>query len=405
MSKSNKRSRSRNRRPVKDEARPFIHGKGTPRERWAKKCRGKLIYLSWVKDDPTGEVAWQEWLRIGEDLRAGINPSKPTEGITLGQLVNDFLNSKRELVESGERSERTLTELVRAGRTLVKVLGKTRPAADIGPDDFAKVRRAITKRNGSVRTANEISRIKSVFKWAHENGKIDHLPRYGDFKKPSAKTTRLERAAKGERLFTRDEVLDLLKLANVNQRAFLLLGLNAGLGQSDIATLPKHAIKGEWLDYVRGKTGVQRRAWLWPETQQAVAAAMQASGAAENPEDEDLAFRTSRGGRWIVMYKGTPDDRLSEQFRTLLKRAGLAGRGLSFYRLRHLHRTLTDECLDWPAANVVMGHTDSTMAGVYRERVSDDRIKRVCAAVRNWLFGVASAARQGQTGAALRVVG
>lgn len=387
MLKSNKRSRSRNRRAVKDEAPPFIHGKGTTRERWAKKCRGKLIYLGWVKDDPTGEAAWEEWLRIGEDARNGVTPSKPTGGIALGQLVNDFLNAKRELVESGERSERTLTELIRAGRTLVKVLGKTRPAADIGPDDFAKVRRAITKRCGSVRTANEISRIKSVFKWAHDNGKIDHLPRYGDFKKPSAKTTRLERAAKGERLFTREEVLSLLKLANVHQRAFLLLGLNVGMGQADIATLPAHAIKREWLDYPRPKTGVQRRAWLWPETQQAVAAAMQASGPAEEPADEGLAFRTSYGGRWIVMYKGTPDDRLSEQFRTLLKRAGLDNRGLSFYRLRHLHRTLTDECLDWPAANTVMGHQDPTMAGQYRERISDERIRRVCAYVRRWLFG------------------
>jgi len=120
-----------------------------------------------------------------------------------------------------------------------------------------------------------------------------------------------------------------------------------------------------------------------------VAAAMQASGPAENPEDDGLAFRTSHGGRWIVMYKGTPDDRLSEQFRSLLKRAKLAGRGLSFYRLRHLHRTLTDECLDWPAANVIMGHQDPTMGGVYRERVSDERIRRVCEHVRNWLFGVA----------------
>ncbi len=127
---------------------------------------------------------------MGEDLRAGIVASKPTEGATLQQLVNDFLNAKRELVESGERSERTLTELWRVGQQLGKVLGKTRLAADIGPDDFAKVRRAITKRCGSVRAANEIQRIKSMFQWGYENGKIPQLPRYGDFKKPSAKTPR-----------------------------------------------------------------------------------------------------------------------------------------------------------------------------------------------------------------------
>jgi integrase len=86
------------------------------------------------------------------------------------------------------------------------------------------------------------------------------------------------------------------------------------------------------------------------------------------------------------MYKGTPDDRLSEQFRSLLRRAKLNDRGLSFYRLRHLHRTLTDECLDWPAANTVMGHADASMAGQYREKVSDQRVKRVCEFVRAWLY-------------------
>ena len=159
------------------------------------------------------------------------------------------------------------------------------------------------------------------------------------------------------------------------------------------------------------QNGVLRRAWLWPETVEAVAASMQASGAAEDPADEGLAFRTSYGGRWIVMYKGTPDDRLSEQFRSLLKRAKLDDRGFSFYRLRHLHRTLTDECLDWPAANTVMGHADASMAGQYREKVSDQRVKRVCAFVRNWLFGTATEgsgdkpARPADDRPKLRVVG
>lgn len=134
--------------PVREEARPFPHRSG----RWAKKCKGKLVYLGKIADDPDGARAWKERLRIGEELRAGIDASKQTEGITLGALVNNFLNSKWELVESGERSERTLTELVRVGQQLTKVLGKTRPAADIGPDDFANVRRAITKRFASVRS-------------------------------------------------------------------------------------------------------------------------------------------------------------------------------------------------------------------------------------------------------------
>ena len=77
MSKSNKRSRSRNRRPISQEARPFPHGSGYS----AKKCRGKRIYLGRIADDPDGGAAWEEWLRIGEDVRNGVAPSKSTGGI------------------------------------------------------------------------------------------------------------------------------------------------------------------------------------------------------------------------------------------------------------------------------------------------------------------------------------
>ena len=35
---------------------------------------------------------------------------------------------------------------------------------------------------------------------------------------------------------------------------------------------------------------------------------------------------------------------------------------------------------------IVMGHTDTSMAGVYRERISDDRLRAVAGHVRAWLF-------------------
>ena len=33
-----------------------------------------------------------------------------------------------------------------------------------------------------------------------------------------------------------------------------------------------------------------------------------------------------------------------------------------------------------------MGHVDSSMAGVYRERISDERLKAVVETVREWLY-------------------
>jgi len=33
-----------------------------------------------------------------------------------------------------------------------------------------------------------------------------------------------------------------------------------------------------------------------------------------------------------------------------------------------------------------MGHVDNSMAGVYRERISDERLRAVVEVVRGWLF-------------------
>jgi integrase len=51
--------------------------------------------------------------------------------------------------------------------------------------------------------------------------------------------------------------------------------------------------------------------------------------------------------------------------------------GFGGYTARHVFRTIADETLDFPAVNLVMGHSDESMAARYRERISDDRLRRV----------------------------
>ena len=70
------------------------------------------------------------------------------------------------------------------------------------------------------------------------------------------------------------DAAQLLDRADAPFRAKLLLALNCGFGQMDCATLERQAIDARpgWVNSPRRKSGVGRRAPLWPETVAALAA-------------------------------------------------------------------------------------------------------------------------------------
>jgi hypothetical protein len=47
---------------------------------------------------------------------------------------------------------------------------------------------------------------------------------------------------------------------------------------------------------------------------------------------------------------------------------------------------VADEAKDQPAVDYIMGHEVPHMSTIYRERISDDRLRVVAEHVRRWLF-------------------
>jgi integrase len=72
--------------------------------------------------------------------------------------------------------------------------------------------------------------------------------------------------------------------------------------------------------------------------------------------------------------------------RKRIKELSLKG-GRNFYALRHTFETIGGEAKDQVAVDAIMGHARDDMASLYRERISDDRLRAVVQHVRNWLFG------------------
>ena len=364
---------------------------------WCKKFRKRLHYFGKLAD-PAAALAEYErtWPYI---LQGRTPPPTDGDGLTIADLCDAFLNSKLDAMHGGEITPRTFAEYHKTTDRIVEAFGKSRAVEGLTPEDFGAFRASLSRTRGPTSLGNEIQRCRVVFNFAIDNRLIGRPVHFGaSFDKPSAKSMRKARADKGPQWFTADELRKLLESADPTLRAMILIACNCAYGAADIASLPTSALdlSGGWLDFARVKTGIPRRAKLWPETTEALRAVSQSRPEARDPADAQLAFLTSKGKRWMQESKsdnpkrwGSRLDLISRAFSRLLTAAKVAN-GRGFYCLRRTFQTVAEEtCGDFPAVSHVMGHAPKLgdMSATYRQRISDERLQRVADAVRGWLFG------------------
>jgi integrase len=352
--------------------------------RWCRKIKGQVHYFGTDK-----EKALEEWVRVKDDLLAGRTPRVKTDGLALGDLCERYLNAKRVLVETGELSPRTFGQYHANCTRLVKQFGKHRRVDDLASDDFETLRADVAKTCGPVGIANEIRLTRMLFKYGYDAGLIVAPVRFGPTFKVKQHTIRKAASGKGPRMFEAAQIRKLLAKADDVLKAQILLAVNCGFGQADLSDLPQSALdlKAGWATFPRVKTGVERRAKLWPETVAAIKKATPLRPEPKGPADADCVFLTSHRNRLVrCTAKYGHRDAVGAAFGRLLDELKLKRPGLQFYALRHTFRTIADATRDFPAIDRIMGHADHTMGGRYRERIDDDRLQAVAAHVRNWLF-------------------
>lgn len=352
-------------------------------KRWAKKIKGRTIFFGpWRADPQHYESDWQEaYARYQHEmphLVAGKTPPpRDSTALTVGDMVNLMLEARDADVQTGELSPRSWADYKRVGKIVIDQFGRYTTVESLTPSDFAALRAKLAKSRTMTALWSEIGRICVFFNWAFESERIERPARMGNsFKKPSKKSLRLERQAKPKKLFTIDELRSIFQAANPTMRAFMLLALNGGLGNSDIGRLePRHIVNG-WIIYPRPKTAVERRFPLWPET----VAALEQCGI---DPDAEFVFMTKYGGTW---FKDAADDPITKEFRKLLDKTKCHKESRGFYALRHQFRTIADGCRDRSAIDHIMGHDDSSMGRHYTEVIDDERLQAVVDHVRAWVL-------------------
>ena len=348
MTDSTKKSKAK--RSRKAETLSFHKGRGY----WYKTVRGRRKYFEHIDNDPNGQKSLEQWFAVKDDPVA--EPKRVQNGdCTLLDIVNDFCAHKQSRYESGELSKRMYDEYVAVCATILETLDKQQAAKNIGKDDFAKIRRVLSGSYGVNGLTKRIQQTRSLFKYAYESELIDRPVRYGQsFNKPTAKKMREHRLKKGAQDFTADEIRRMLKASSPITKAMVLLGLNGGLGNTDIADLPLKAInlKTGWLDYPRAKTATHRRIPLWQETIEAIQAIM-----ANRPETKSDKLFISKRGQDFADETRT-GWRVTGYFRQSLKKVGIQdGRG--YYALRRTFQTQAEESGDLVAVQAIMGHIPS----------------------------------------------
>ena len=402
-------------KPTKDF--PLFPHRGSGQ--WAKKIKGRTHYFGSWRLDPTGVEAIVSYTRELPYLLRGETPPSIdiSQGCTIGQLCNEFMDSKQAAMEDGDLSPRTLADYHQTAKLLVNHFTKDRHVADLRPTDFRDFRSVLAQKLNTNSLKSVINKLRMVFNYGHEAKLYSEAIDFGgEFKRPSAKAQRRARNERGPKLFHREEILRMLETPNLALRGMIYLGINCGFGNSDVATLPLAAVDLErgWINYPRPKTEIKRRVPLWPETIVALKESLTYRPQPVHRRDAGLFFLTTHGLPWVRVRPrknqngedeaGTPLDSVSMEFGKLLKALGikadptaakknkkpmilpLHSKGLNFYTLRHCFETIAGESKDQVAVDAIMGHVDPSMAANYRQALSDERLLAVANTVHAWMF-------------------
>lgn len=350
---------------------------------FTKKFKGKAYYFG-----PEPQAALEAYLKQKDYLIAGVDPPTENADISVRDLVNHYLIHREQDRLSKKTStnhigDRTFAEYQDTGRVMVGLWDR-RSVTMLRPLDFAELRHKLDSGSPD-RLRRRMTNVRSIFKWGRSAGLINSDVKYGnEFDLADKSQLRKAKANRREPIFDAETINTALEAAWPAMKAFILLGINCGFYSKDINDLRNSYVDGEFIQFAREKTGIDRRCWLWPETREAIAAAR----APEN--EEDRMFLSKRGKPLHVPHGLNRTDLIASNWTDLKKQIKLKRANAGFKCFRHTFRTEADGAKDPEAVRMVMGHTDGSVGEFYRHRFDDERLIAVAQYVRHWLFGTAA---------------
>lgn len=380
-------------RPARKPEKPSDDFPLTPRHdgRWAKKIYGKVVLFKGTADEAL--AAYREHMD-----KLGGNP--PDERLQIYNLLEAFMCSKEVDLHAGQLTDRSFREYHLACDEVLAQFGRSRPLEELNRADAEALRARLTKGVAVTTQRGRIVRTRSIFLFAFDQEMMAR-PFHKWIKQVPKGAIKSHAAKQPPRLMTCEEIRQMVAAAAAPLKAMILLGVNAGYGNSDCSNVELQwlDLDAGWSTFPRFKTGEHRKAKLWPITVQAIREAIASRPEAKDATHARRLFLTRCGTLWVKPHRN--DCAVSKEFRKLAIKLGIHRPGLSFYSLRHCFETVGGGCRDQVAVNAVMGHVDQSMAANYRHGIENERFVEVAEHVHRWLFGKPMS----EGGQGLRVVG
>lgn len=350
---------------------------------WRRRHGGRDYYFGTI-DDPAAALA--RWREEWPAIVAGLVPDRVRSRPSIVEILTAYLDDRERLVATGDLRRTTWQTDRRDLKIISAALGPERRVDRLTATDLDRVSHLIRERYRSpTNQQRAVSTAKKSLRWASRRFALDID--LDDLKGPTPAQIRRKRQQR--RHLTAETIHAVIAHATPLLRACIMLGINAGLNQSDAAELtPEHLARepdgSAWLAQPRAKTGVQRLALLWPETIAAIDAARQ-----HKRVRRDLLLAT-RNGLAIVRDRNNGADRFDAVRLAIRKASNAAGVSASFADLRHTYQSVADS-LDPPddaAVDVTLGRTPKSarrVADWYNPNLPRTRLVRVSDHVRAWL--------------------
>ena len=267
-------------------------------------------------------------------------PDTVIDNNTIGHHVARWLENMRARAQLGQISPDRYDNVRDQIARFENFVGMELPVAAINEDVYEKYFLDLAGWARSPVTADGHLRVVKQFLHYLYGKRLIELPR-----NLKARQLHFKLTAKEIQVFSVEQVKELIAKSKGQSKLHILLGLNCGMGASDISELKQAEI--DWRRGVitrkRGKTSdkdnvptVQYK--LWGET----FALLKQFNTGNDP-----VLTTRRGGEWAfrrLRADGTlwRNDNVAPLFRRVLKACKLLGKGLSHYNLRKTSATLLE---------------------------------------------------------------